>query len=225
MPRTLVFDVNETLLDLRALDHHFEQLFGDAAIRKEWFALVLRNAMALTITGDVNDFVSVAGASLHMVADARGVDLDDGALAAIAGSMRSLPPHDDVVPGLTTLQSAGLSMVALTNSPQATADAQIQNAGLGAFFEQVLSVEATGRFKPDRAVYEMAATALSMAPGELRMVAAHDWDIAGAMSVGYAGAYIVRPGMAQNPLYPQPDIVGPDLIDVARKIVSAEVGA
>ena len=59
MRTTVVFDVNETLLDLAALDEHFERIFGDAAVRSRWFALVLRNAMTLTITGDYADFVTV----------------------------------------------------------------------------------------------------------------------------------------------------------------------
>jgi 2-haloacid dehalogenase len=33
MRRVLVFDVNETLLDLAALDPHVERVFGDAAAR------------------------------------------------------------------------------------------------------------------------------------------------------------------------------------------------
>ena len=51
------------------------------------------------------------------------------------------------------------------------------------------------------------------------MVAAHDWDIAGAMNVGFAGAFIVRKGMATNPLYSRPDIIGHDLTQVAGSIL------
>jgi 2-haloacid dehalogenase len=41
MSRICVFDVNETLLDLRALDSHFEHVFGDATVRQAWFAQLL----------------------------------------------------------------------------------------------------------------------------------------------------------------------------------------
>ena len=69
-PALLAFDVNETLLDLRALDPHFERIFGEAAVRERWFGLVLRTAMSLTITGAYHDFVTVGGGSLQMVAEA-----------------------------------------------------------------------------------------------------------------------------------------------------------
>ena len=58
----------------------------------------------------------------------------------------------------------------------------------------------------------------------MRMVAAHDWDIAGAMRAGCAGAYLLRPGMVLNPLYPPPDIAEADLNRLAERIVEVEMG-
>ncbi len=222
MARIQVFDVNETLLDLGALDERFEAMFGDPEVRGTWFALVLRNAMCLTITGDGSDFVTVAEASLRMIAAARGVALDPDVMTDVGTAIRSLPAHPDAVPGLTILRDAGLGLVALTNSPQATADAQLDASGLAPFFDRIMSVESTGKFKPAAAVYEMAAANLGVGTAELRMVAAHDWDIAGAMRAGCAGALVTRPGTVANPLYPAPDVSGPDLGVVARRIVDAE---
>ena len=51
MPRILAFDVNETLLDLAALDPLFERAFGDAAVRPQWFAQMLQLAFVGSITG------------------------------------------------------------------------------------------------------------------------------------------------------------------------------
>jgi 2-haloacid dehalogenase len=50
MPRICVFDVNETLLDLRALDAQFARVFGDAGVRQAWFTQMLQNAFVATIT-------------------------------------------------------------------------------------------------------------------------------------------------------------------------------
>ena len=38
--RSKFFDVNETLLDLTALDGHFERVFRTAGVREEWFKQV-----------------------------------------------------------------------------------------------------------------------------------------------------------------------------------------
>ena len=214
----IVFDVNETLLDLSSLDGHFESLFGDAAVRKQWFGLVLCNARTLTITGDYDTFVAVGEASLQMVADQHVIASANR--ATIADAMTSMPPHPDTVPALEALHSHGLRIAALTNSPRDAAVSQLENAGVALLFDSILSVEETSRFKPARAVYEMAATRLGISTAGMTMVAAHDWDIAGAMRAGCRGAYVTRPGMVLNPLYPRPDIVANDLVAVTEALLS-----
>jgi len=221
MTRTIVFDVNETLLDLRALDDHFTRIFGDASVRGQWFGLVLRNAMTLTITGDYHDFVAVAGASLQMVAAARDIALADHDLDTIGATMSSLPPHDDVLTNLTRLNDAGITVAALTNSPLPTAELQLTNAGIIDQFDRVMSVDAVEQFKPAPAVYRTAAARLRVPINAMMMVAAHDWDIAGAMRAGSQGAFVQRPGMVWNPLYPDPDMTGPSLTVVVDQILTS----
>jgi hypothetical protein len=41
MPRVIVCDVNETLLDVGALEPHFKQAFGEGRVLQDWFAHVL----------------------------------------------------------------------------------------------------------------------------------------------------------------------------------------
>ncbi len=210
MAGVLVFDVNETLLDLRALDPLFQRMFGDVGVRRQWFGLVLRNALSLTIIGEHQDFVSVGTASLQMMAEQHQVSLTADDLAAMAAAMTSLPAHEDVATNLDRLENAGFRMAALTNSPQEAAENQLTSARIAHYFERIMSVTPTAHFKPAPAVYLMAAAELGVEPSAMTMVAAHDWDVAGAMSVGCRGAYIMRPGMVRNPLFPQPDITGPD---------------
>jgi 2-haloacid dehalogenase len=219
----VVFDVNETLLDLRALDPHFERIFGTTAVRRQWFGLVLRNALTLTIIGEYHDFVAVAGASLSMVAEEHGATLTDADRAAISATMTNLPPHGDVAANLERLENAGLRLVALTNSPQDAAETQLTNAGIAPLFSKIMSVAPTGRFKPAAAVYQMAADRLNVSTEDMTMVAAHDWDIAGAMAAGYSGAYVTRPGMVINPLFQPPDVTGPDLEVVTDLILQTAV--
>ncbi|UCH28393.1 MAG: haloacid dehalogenase type II [Myxococcales bacterium] len=223
MARVLVFDVNETLLDLRVLDPVFERAFGDASIRRQWFGLVLRNAMALTITGDYEDFIAVGAASVEMVARQHGVTLGETERRSIRETMGNLPPNGDVLVNLQRLHDAGFRMAALTNSPLDAAKRQLGNAGIAPLLDEIMSVEATGKFKPAREPYEHAAATLGVTTAEMRMVAAHDWDIAGAMRAGCAGAYLLRPGMVLNPLYPAPDIAEVDLNRLAERIVEVEM--
>jgi 2-haloacid dehalogenase len=108
----------------------------------------------------------------------------------------------------------------LTNSAQDVAEAQVQNAGLAGRFEQVLSADTAKRLKPAPAPYRMAARALGIRERELRLIAAHAWDVAGAMRAGCAAAFVARQPF--DPLVEEPDVVGADLSEVADGIIAAE---
>jgi len=220
--KILAFDVNETLLDLKSLDPHFEQIFGSASVRTSWFGQVLRNSLVATITGQYDDFGKIAGTALDMTAKLQNVTISDDERSTIMGGIRSLPPHPDVVTGLEKLKSAGFRLVTLTNSPPHVVEAQLQNSGLTDFFEKSFSVDAIKSFKPDAEVYKMTATELGVSTDQIRLVAAHDWDVAGALLAGCTAAFIARPGHVLNPSMPEPDITGKDLIEVADKIIATD---
>ena len=128
MARVCVFDVNETLLDLGALDPHFERVFGDAGVRRAWFLQLLQSALVATVTDTYSDFGEVGGAALEMVAEREGVDLSDEDKQKILGGMRELPPHPEVAESLDRLRAAGLRLATLTNSTQQVAEAQMGRA-------------------------------------------------------------------------------------------------
>jgi 2-haloacid dehalogenase len=224
MARVIVFDVNETLLDLTALDPQFEHAFGRAGVRREWFAQLLQSAFVSIITDSYADFGTIGRAALDMVARRNGVDLAAGDRDAILGTMRQLPPHPEVPAALERLRDAGLRMAALTNSTEAVATAQLTNAGLAPLFDRILSADAGRRLKPAREAYETAAAELGVEVGGIRLVAAHAWDVAGALRAGAAAAFVARPGMVLDLLVPAPDIVGSNMAEVAKRIVEVELG-
>jgi 2-haloacid dehalogenase len=222
MARVCVFDVNETLLDLGSLDPHFERAFGDAAVRRLWFQQVLQSAMVATITGTYSDFGTVGAAALEMVAEREGADLSEEDKQRILGGMRELPPHPEVAESLQRLRDAGLRLATLTNNTQQVAEAQMESSGLRGYFEQILSADTVERLKPAPEPYRMAAVSLGVEVGEVRLVAAHAWDVAGALRAGCAAAFVARPGMVLDPLVERPDVVGADLREVADRILEAE---
>jgi 2-haloacid dehalogenase len=225
MARVCVFDVNETLLDLGALDPHFERIFGDASARQAWFGQFLALWLTEMVTGEYKDFGTIGGGALEMVAERQGVDLSDEDKQQILGDMQELPPHPEVEENLSRLRDAGIRLAALTNSTQQVADEQINNSGFRDYFEQVLSADAVQRLKPALEPYRMAAESLGVEVGQVRLVAAHAWDVVGAMRAGCAAAFVARPGMVLNPLAKRPDVVGSDLREVADQILEIKAAS
>ena len=222
MPQVCVFDVNETLLDLAALDPHFERVFGDDAVRGEWFGQMIQSALVSTVTGAYADFGAIGGAALQMTAERHGVELSEDDQNSILTTVPQLPPHPEVREALDRLRDAGFRLATLTNSTQQVANQQMDNSGLGEFFEQMLSADEVQRLKPAPEPYQMAAEKLNVEVGDIRLIAAHAWDVAGALRAGCAAAFVGRPGKVPDPLVERPDVVGEDLMEVANGIIEAE---
>lgn len=225
MPRVIALDVMETLLDVGALDPIFQERFGDAAARQQWFTQMLQSAFVATITDSYDDFGAIGMAALTMIAQRRGVTLTEEDRQRVREGLVHLPAHPDVRTGLERLRDAGLRLVALTNSTEEVARAQVASAGLRDLFERVFSADTVRRLKPAPEPYRMVADQLGVPIAQIRLVAAHAWDIAGAQRAGCAAAFVARRGQVLDPLAERPHIVGADMRAVAEQIIAAELGS
>lgn len=222
MTRILVFDVNETLLDLQALDPLFEHAFGDKSVRQAWFSQFIQNALVTTITGPYQPFGKIGAGALDMMAARRGITLAEEEKKGILSAIASLPPHPEVRETLERLQEAGARLVTLTNSTEQVVQKQLLHAGLQKYFEHTFSADTVQRLKPAPEAYHLVAREMGVDIHETRLIAAHAWDIAGALQAGCATAFVARPGMVLDPLFPQSEIVGADLKEVAEKILTTD---
>jgi 2-haloacid dehalogenase len=220
--RVLVFDVNETLLDLSALDPHFQRVFGDAKVRVEWFQTMLHSAFLTTITGPYVPFGDHFKAALAITGERRGVRVSKDDEQLILQQVRALPPHPEVRAALERLRDAGFRLAALTNSTAQVEEAQLRHARLADLFEKALSADSAKRLKPAAEAYQTAARELGITAGDVRMVAAHVWDVQGALRAGCAAALVERPGVVWNPLLEKPDVVGKDLAEVAERVIELD---
>ena len=219
---TILFDINETILDLSSLKPKFKTAFGDEAVTATWFSMLLHTSTVCTLTEIKTDFTTLAGAMLDTVAARRGIELPDMMRDDILGGFASLSPHADVKPALTRLRSAGYRTVAFSNSSLKLVSSQIGNAGLTEYYDEIVSVEETGSFKPDPKVYEFVARRINRPIEELRLVATHDWDTHGALTAGMHAAYIDRSGAPYHPLYRQPDVYATTMGKVVEQIIAKD---
>jgi 2-haloacid dehalogenase len=219
--RVIAFDVNETLLDLRPLDPVFEGLFGDASLRAQWFAQMLQVAFVGAITNRYVDFTTAQRAALDMVAQRRDVTLPPDAADRVTATMRELPAHPEVADALSRMRSDGHELAALSNSTLEVEEAQLAHAGLTERFDAILSADTVRALKPRREPYELVARTFSVRVAHVTLVAAHAWDVAGALAAGCRAAFVARPGMPRNPIDPEPDFLGADLDEIGDQIRAA----
>lgn len=216
----VLFDVNETLLDLVALTPRFERLLP-ASLLGVWFSRMLRNSLVASITGTYAPFDRQGVDALLATARSVDVEVSEAQAADLVAGMEELPPHPDVVPALER-PAAGYRMATLTNSTNSVVTAQVQNAGLGPYLDRLLSVDEIRLFKPAPETYRFGAAQMAVPIEQVRLVAAHDWDVTGAIRAGAQAAFVARRGATLGPLAEVPDIIEPDLAGVADAILASE---
>jgi 2-haloacid dehalogenase len=216
----LIFDVNETLLDIDALKPQFVRMFGDSAVLREWFAQLILYSEAITLTGDYTPFVELGGAVLRMIGATRGVPITESDIQMIKQAIATMPAHAEVQGALRKLDAAGFRMFTLTNNPKATCERQLRNAGIAELFERQFSVdEGVRRYKPALEVYRAVEQALGAPAANLCLIACHTWDILGASAAGWKTALILRSGNAALAAGGQPAFTGTDLGVIADQLL------
>lgn len=220
-PSIIVFDVNETLLDITVLEPLFERTFNDRSVLREWFAQLILYSQTMTLSGLYVPFGEMAVGSLRMVASIHSVVVTDHDIDELKKRMGKMPAHADVIPALTRLRDAGFRLVTLTNSASVSSPTPLERAGLGGFFEHHFSVEVVRKFKPAPETYHLVAGELGVETSSICLVACHLWDTIGAQAAGCRGALVTRPHNAMLPAagVPPPDLVASNLTDLSDQIV------
>jgi 2-haloacid dehalogenase len=201
------FDLYGTLLDLGPLDAACEAVAPGrgGGFARAWRAEQLRLTWLRTIMDVWADFESVTADALVATARRLGVD-PDGACAALDGTFDRLPVDPEAGAAIAGLRAAGLRTGILSNGSRAMLERAVAIPALATVFDDVLSVDAVRRYKPDPTVYGLAVQASGLEPGAIGFVTANDWDAAGAAVFGFRVAWLRPSGSS----VPTPALGGPE---------------
>jgi 2-haloacid dehalogenase len=216
----IVFDVNETLLDLQTMEPTFERIFGDRADMRLWFANLILYSAALTVAGCYVPFTDIGTAVMKMLADTRGITISESDKQELKDKFSTMPPHREVPAALRKLRDAGFRLFTLTDNLLEVQTRQLEHGGIVDLFERRFSADGVKHHKPSRQAYGYVERELGAAPSQFCLIACHTWDTLGAVAAGWQAALIKRVGNDVLGVGPQPRIVGEDLNDVADQLIA-----
>ena len=216
----IVFDVNETLLDLRTMEPTFERIFGDKRDMRLWFANFIMYSAALTVAGCYVPFTDIGAAVMKMMADTQGIKISDADKKELTEKFSTMPPYEEVPGALRKLRSAGFRLFTLTDNLLEVQTRQLEHGGIVGLFERRFSADGVKHHKPSRQAYGYVEKELGLDPSRFCLIACHTWDTLGAVAAGWEAALIKRVGNDVLGVGPQPHIVGDDLNDVADQIIA-----
>ena len=222
-PELVVFDVNETLSDLSPMGRRFEDVGAPSYMSRLWFASLLRDGFALTAAGGHPVFAEVAEDVLR--ACLYGFELTrplDDAVRHVMAGFSELPVHPDVPEGVRAMHDAGLRLVTLSNGSVAVGERLLRDAGVRSFFDDLLSVEDVGIWKPHSAAYGYALDVCKTTASLAMLVAVHPWDVDGARRAGLMTAWVNRSGAAYPASFLAPDLEVASLPQLAAALAGLD---
>jgi len=219
----IVFDVNETLLDLRTMEPTFKRIFGNETDMRLWFANLVMYSLVLTLADSYVPFTDIGPAVMKMMADTQGIKISEADRQELKEKFSTMPPYPEVPGALQKLRDAGFRLFTLTNNLVEVQSRQLEQGGIARFFERCFSVDSVKQYKPSRKTYGHVEKQLGVRPSQLCMIACHTWDTLGARAAGWEAALIKRVGNDVLAVGPQPQIVGDDLNDVADQLIARHV--
>ena len=216
----IVFDVNETLLDLQTMEPTFERVFNDRKAMRLWFANLIMYSAALTVAGCYVPFTDIGAAVMKMLADTQGICITESDKEELKERFSTMPPHGEVPAALRKLRDAGFRLFTLTDNLLEVQTRQLEHGGIANLFERRFSADGVRHHKPSRQAYAYVEKELGVQSSQLCLIACHTWDTLGAVAAGWEAALIRRPGNDVLGVGPQPQIVGDDLNDVADRLIA-----
>jgi 2-haloacid dehalogenase len=216
----VVFDVNETLLDLRTMEPTFERIFGDSSAMRLWFDDLILYSAALTVAGCYVPFTDIGSAVMKMLADTRGIRIGDADRKELTEKFSTMPPYQEVPGALRKLRAAGFRLFTLTDNLLEVQTRQLEHGGIVDLFERRFSADGVRHHKPSREAYGHVEKELGVRPSQLCLITCHTWDTLGAVAAGWQAALVRRVGNDVLGVGPQSQIVGDDLNDVADQLIA-----
>jgi 2-haloacid dehalogenase len=213
---TVVFDIIGTCFSLDKPRQRLVELGAPPHALELWFAQTLRDAFALSHAGSYRPLKEVLEAELPRTLKVLGIEADNEQRSYIVKAFSELEPQPEALEAFRLLTTAGWKLIALTNGSKDSTHKLLKQANALEYFASIFSCDAIGKTKPHPDVYALPKPDFE---GDVWMVAAHAWDIAGAACAGLRTAFINKQEKEYLGVYPQPEIIASDLVEAANRIV------
>jgi 2-haloacid dehalogenase len=215
----VVFDAYGTLFDVNSAAARCREALGPQAdaFSATWRRKQLEYSWLRSLMGAHADFWQLTAEALDYACERHAI-ADASLRQRLLETYGELSAYPEVPAMLRAIRDSGFKTAILSNGASAMLQAAVAAAGLAAQFDQVLSVEAVGVFKPHPSVYQLAVDRLGVAAARICFVSSNGWDIAGAAHFGFRAVWINRAREPRERLPAGPEIELGDLAELPQRV-------
>ena len=214
----VIFDVNQTMFSLNALNKKFKEFGLKQSLVNNWFLSVLKEGFSSSLSQQFVDFKTIGKNELIKIFLQNNTLYNHKIINSILGEFSNLKVHPDIKTSLKYLKKNKIKIVTLTNGSVSNTKLLLKKNDINNFIDECFSINSFKIWKPAREVYLKTCEKMKIKPGRALMIAAHGWDINGAKLAGLKTAYITRYEKKLSNFYNRPDYVGKDSREIIKKL-------
>ena len=215
----LAFDAYGTLFDMHSVVAACEAAFPSrgAALSRLWRDKQLEYSWLLSLMDRYEDFWVLTEKALRYACEHLGLSCDPATHTRLLESYYHLAAYPEVPAALARL-AIDHRLVILSNGTPRMLAAVTQAAGLTAVFDELISVEAVGVYKPSPRVYALLPQRLGIPTEAIGFVSSNAFDITGAKAFGLGTCWVNRQDATPDGLGYPPDVVVRTLAELADRL-------
>ena len=215
---TVIFDIIGTCFSLEKPRQHLIELGAPNYTLELWFAQSLRDAFGFSHAGGYQPLKEILQSELPRTLKLLKIDLKSRQLSEVMATFSELDLQPFAIEAFEMLTQADWKIAALTNGSEKSTRNLLERAGVQQYFTEVYSCDAIAVTKPHPDVYKMVQNDLKK---DVWLVAAHAWDIVGAINVGMKTAFVNQLEKDYLKAYSQPQITVENLLEASRQIINS----
>ena len=183
----VIFDPNSVIPEV-------EKVFPGRSTEftKMWRSKQFEYGFLRSITSRHADFFKVTEDALVYTAEAMKLDLTPEARKELLNAYLTLKPWPDAADALRKLRASGVQIITIANFSGKMLRANAESAGITDLFDELLSTEVNGTYKPDPRAYALGIERLKLKKEEIVFAAFGGWDAYGAKNFGYQTYWVNR---------------------------------
>ena len=214
----VIFDVNQTMFSLNALNIKFKEFGLKQSLVNSWFLSVLKEGFSSSLSQQFVNFKTIGKNELTKIFLQNNSPYNNKIIDSIFDEFANLKVHPDIKNSLKYLKKKKIKIVTLTNGSVSNTKLLLKKNNINNFIDRCFSINSFKIWKPAREVYLKTCEKMKIKPGRALMIAAHGWDINGAKLAGLKTAYITRYEKILSDFYYRPDYVGKDSREIIKKL-------
>jgi len=187
-----VFDAYGTLFDVNSAAAKCKEKLGDKweNFANAWRTTQLEYTWLRSLMKKYKNFWQITEDSLdHTMATFK---IDKNMREELLNLYKELIPYPEVKECLDGLKSKKIKIAILSNGTPDLLKRLVESNNIQNYFDDIMSVENVGVYKPDSKVYEMPIKKYSCKPENICFLSSNTWDVSGGGIFGYNAIWVNR---------------------------------